>query len=206
MPFKDFTTEILTSADVDLYLMSQVIIRCTSGTRPSSPSQGWHIYETDTSRLMVYNGSTWIQQGGSRYVYKTADETVTTSTTRQQDDHLFVTLLANTRYAFELFLAHTGDINFAFSSPAGSTIYWGGDVIPTGTGSSAGSVYRLLAGSSPAVVTDISGGSFNAFFAPVKGVIATAGTAGDLRLMWAQPSASGSTVIKANSWMQVTPM
>lgn len=63
MPFKDFTTEILTSADVDLYLMSQVIIRCTSSTRPASPALGWHIYETDTLRFKVYNGSTWVDEG-----------------------------------------------------------------------------------------------------------------------------------------------
>lgn len=63
MPFKDFAAgELLTSSDVDTYLMSQVIIRCTSSTRPSSPAQGWHIYETDTSQFMVYNGSSWVRE------------------------------------------------------------------------------------------------------------------------------------------------
>lgn len=65
MPYKDFSVgEILTSSDVDTYLMSQVIIRCTSSTRPSSPAEGWHIYETDTDLTQVYNGTTWVPVGG----------------------------------------------------------------------------------------------------------------------------------------------
>jgi hypothetical protein len=60
VPFKDFSVgEILTSSDVDTYLMSQAVIRCTSGTRPASPAEGWHIYETDTKRDLVYKGGSW---------------------------------------------------------------------------------------------------------------------------------------------------
>lgn len=32
---------------------------CTSGTRPGSPFQGQLIFETDTGKVLVYNGSTW---------------------------------------------------------------------------------------------------------------------------------------------------
>ena len=35
-------------------------IICTSGTRPASPFAGQQIYETDTSRLLVYSGSAWV--------------------------------------------------------------------------------------------------------------------------------------------------
>lgn len=49
--------DILTAADVNDYLMEQAIIQCTSGTRPASPNNGMHIYETDTGRIMGYNGS-----------------------------------------------------------------------------------------------------------------------------------------------------
>lgn len=34
---------------------------CTSTTRPVTPYTGQFIYETDTKRLMVYNGTTWLQ-------------------------------------------------------------------------------------------------------------------------------------------------
>jgi hypothetical protein len=33
---------------------------CTSSTRPASPFEGQIIYETDTDRVLVYNGSSWI--------------------------------------------------------------------------------------------------------------------------------------------------
>jgi hypothetical protein len=36
----------------------------TSSTRPSSPFVGQLIYETDTARLVAYNGSAWITQNG----------------------------------------------------------------------------------------------------------------------------------------------
>ena len=36
-------------------------IVCTSGTRPSSVAEGTMIYETDTNKVLVYNGSSWIE-------------------------------------------------------------------------------------------------------------------------------------------------
>ena len=33
---------------------------CTSSTRPASPYDGQVIYETDTDRAMVYNGTGWV--------------------------------------------------------------------------------------------------------------------------------------------------
>ena len=33
----------------------------TSGTRPASPFDGMQIYETDTNKVLVYNGSSWVE-------------------------------------------------------------------------------------------------------------------------------------------------
>jgi hypothetical protein len=33
---------------------------CTSSTRPASPFEGQMIYETDTDRVLVYNGTAWV--------------------------------------------------------------------------------------------------------------------------------------------------
>ena len=58
MPFMVFSdASVLTAAQVNDYLMEQVITTCTSGTRPSSPNEGQFIYETDTNRYYVYNSS-----------------------------------------------------------------------------------------------------------------------------------------------------
>lgn len=37
----------------------------TSGARPSSPAEGMVIYETDTDKVMVYDGSAWVRVGWS---------------------------------------------------------------------------------------------------------------------------------------------
>lgn len=64
MAFKTFTAgSVLTAADVNDYLMKQTVIVCTSGTRPGSPNEGMTIFETDTDRLQVYDGSAWSEIG-----------------------------------------------------------------------------------------------------------------------------------------------
>ena len=45
------------------YLPSSRLIQpgvCTSTTRPASPFEGQHIYETDTDKTFFWNGSSWI--------------------------------------------------------------------------------------------------------------------------------------------------
>jgi len=38
---------------------------CTSTTRPASPYEGQVIYETDTDRYLIYNGSSWVSLSGT---------------------------------------------------------------------------------------------------------------------------------------------
>lgn len=64
MPFKTFTASVLSSADMNTYLMKQAVITCTSGTRPAAPVQGMTIYETDTNLKASYDGTSWIYDGG----------------------------------------------------------------------------------------------------------------------------------------------
>lgn len=59
MPIKTFTSATLSSSDVNTYLMNQVVITCTSSTRPGTPTAGMVIYETDTERVLKYNGTAW---------------------------------------------------------------------------------------------------------------------------------------------------
>ncbi len=47
------TNELLTSTDLN-NLSVQTIQRCTSGTRPASPTAGMVIYETDTNKYVGY--------------------------------------------------------------------------------------------------------------------------------------------------------
>lgn len=69
-------TADLWNADV----RNQVIARVTSSTRPSAATAGQYIYETDTQRVYVYNGTTWILSGGNA-AWVTYTPTLTASTT-----------------------------------------------------------------------------------------------------------------------------
>ncbi len=207
MPFKDFTIEPLTSADVDLYLMSQVIIRCTSGTRPSSPAEGWHIYETDTQRFMVYKSGVWVLEGADiQVVRKTADESVTSSTTVQQDDHLSLPFLANSVYIFEFRLVADGaaGIKFEIWSNNGTKSH----ITLFGTDPGTG---NPKIGSFQWTATATSGAGSSGGFSEslddmlVIGQLITSGAAGTVRVAWAQNTSSGSAItVRAGSWMRLT--
>ena len=67
MAFKTFTNgSVLTDSDLNTYLMKQVVVACTSGTRPASPPEGMCIYEADTDRIMTYNTS-WREISRANY-------------------------------------------------------------------------------------------------------------------------------------------
>ncbi len=84
MAFEDFSDGAALAASSLDNMMAQTTIICTSGTRPSAPSEGWHIYETDTNREYVYNGS-WqrtanYSTGGARTgckLVRNANQTIT---------------------------------------------------------------------------------------------------------------------------------
>lgn len=64
MPFKNFTSEVLTSSDVDTYLMRQgVMTFATSAARDSALSgvldEGMVAFLEDTDSLTYYTGSAW---------------------------------------------------------------------------------------------------------------------------------------------------
>jgi len=51
----------LPAATYNLNVRNQVITTCTAATRPATPVEGQHIYETDTDLTLVWSGSAWVQ-------------------------------------------------------------------------------------------------------------------------------------------------
>lgn len=98
--------EPLTSSDLNTYLSKQVIIVCTSGTRPSSPPEGMFIYETDTDRSAKYTGSAWEYTGSSRVTFGPTLTATTTNPTlgsgSMQAGHY--TILPGPSVAFTFFI------------------------------------------------------------------------------------------------------
>lgn len=211
MPFKDFNAgEVLSSADVDLYLMGQAVIRCTSGTRPASPAAGWHIWETDTKRMLWYSGSVWIAYPKVLMAVKSSDQSINT-TSATNVTGMTVPLDANAQYLIEGYFrinvpsgTNAGPLVFGWTVPASSTWHWTNNTLATATSSSSDAIYRLAQSGDL-----ISGGTLNGSGTSAmlpRGWIQTAGTAGNLQLQIRNQVgvATNPGFIYTGSWMRIT--
>lgn len=124
---------------------------------------------------------------------KTANETIISNSTLQNDDELFVAVEASCTYHMELRISCTSgitpDLKIGWTYPTGTTIRWSGvDADTAGAVRIAG---NLLETSVPAIVG--SGGDVAVFY---TGMVITGVNAGTLQLQWAQNTltASNSTV------------
>lgn len=148
----------------------------------------------------IYSGTAW---RAALFARKTALENITSNTTLQDDDHLFLAVEANAFYHITLVVFFacqtTVDIKTDFSMPAGSTFDF---VINTTTiGAAANIDDGCWVG---AAGTPGNWGGLGAITGPahLEGILATSTTAGNFKFRWAQTvnSASGVTVL-ANSFM-----
>lgn len=140
--------------------------------------------------------------------WKTATESVTSSTVLQNDDELFLTVEANATYVMFMFLLHdsdataAGDIKLGFSSPASSTFAWGVHGANTSSTSSSAvtSVNMTLQTTSSTV--SLGGGDSTGTTAFIGGTLVTSGTAGTFRLQWAQDTSNAvATNVRIGSYM-----
>lgn len=125
---------------------------------------------------------------------KTADESVTSSTSLQDDDDLFFAIGANETWAFAVFsacVAGLGGLKYAFSVPAGATAY-GGDYTGSATKQIALDLTTGTGSSNSITATSIQ--------PIIAGYCANSSTAGDVRFRFAQNASSGmATAIKRGS-------
>jgi ABC-type tungstate transport system permease subunit len=132
------------------------------------------------------------------YEVKTSDESVASSTTLQDDNDLVVALEANSYYHFEVMHVYTGhsaaDLKVGFTGPAGSTGHFSVRYSAAGAGNAVGGAGALQSAVGSSTVS-VSGSI---------GYIYTAGTAGNLQLVWAQNTSNATaTVMKEGSWIRV---
>jgi len=146
-------------------------------------------------------------------VMKIVDESVTSSTTLQDDNELQFAVDANTRYTIEFFLIYNtlaaADLKAQYTVPAGASLTWVSDGIASGTTVTVDTVSRTaqFIGSTPPA----HGGVEVPAATPVdmiafhKGLLTIGATAGTLKLQWAQQvSSATATYIRANSTMILT--
>ena len=170
------------------------------------------------AQLKYHDGSNWVTaivgaQGptgpagatGIKTVRKSADQSVTSSTTVVNDSHLKFAVAASETYIFQLWLYvaaadSSGDIKITCTGPSGSTVLWSpGQVI-------------LLPDAAQTAGTVQTGGTTASYFVDgnlrlitLFGSILNSTTAGDLQLKWAQNSSSATaTTVKAGSYIYGT--
>lgn len=138
-------------------------------------------------------------------IRKSADESVTSSTTLQNDDHLLFTVVAGQSYVFELWLvlfstSAVPDVKVGFTFPAGTMAFgaFGGDGTAQGFANSAATSGTTVVALGVAVST-----SPNATNGRVSGSFLCT-TGGTVQMQWAQnvSDAVGMTV-KAGSTLTV---
>ena len=146
-----------------------------------------------------------VGSGGNTFarVVKKVDETVTSSSTLQDDDELKVALSANKTYGIMLFIllesSFTPDYKHAFTIPSGATI--------TGNHSTAELYHgNAASGDISADMTASASGTSTATISHflIMGRVIVGGTAGDVQYQWAQDvSDAAATKVLEGSYFVV---
>lgn len=142
-------------------------------------------------------------------IFKTATESVTSSTTLQNDDQLFFAVVANARYTFDGIITYdgaaAGDLKVAFTYPALATFEWSNY---GNTGPAAGTSVTDL----NTVIQTNDARSLNALPTPSPpglsfrpgGYLITGANAGTLQMQWAQDTSSATaTRVRTGSWLRL---
>lgn len=141
---------------------------------------------------------------------KTVDESVTSSTTLQNDDQLVISNIdINTTYLFQCFLLYQGgtggssDLQITWAVPTGTFLRYAGAF--TGAGAGTSNVGSAFAASD--VLNLRTQGSGVKCGATYQGTLSVGSTAGSLQLRWAQVTSSGtSTTVNKQSIIILTRM
>lgn len=179
---------------VDTYLTGRFTTPTARDIANPTPTAGQMCYVASTGELEVFNGSKWVG-AKSRNVIKTADQTVTDSTTLVDDLLLKFSVEANSYYILTGALRYksTGtsvnDLQVGFSAPSGCSGSW----TPMGPTSSVGGA------TDPVYVGEVAWGSSENFGAlstelfrvPLHGVLATSGSSGFITLRFAEHNSVG---------------
>lgn len=141
-------------------------------------------------------------------VAKGTTETVTASTTYQNDDELFLPAVANATYRFDLLLLHssgtTGRFKMQFTAPTGATVAWGVIGVNIAVTSSTLVTDLIMPSRTLSDILGLGGANLSGTTALIQGVLTTSSTAGNLTLQWAQnTSDAAATQVRAGSALRM---
>lgn len=144
-------------------------------------------------------------------VRKTADESLTSNTTAQADDELFVPVIANavyevsTRIFFEA--ATAGGLKIGFTFPTLATMTWGINAAAAGTAGATNqsSVAFGSATSGTSLFGTGGNGAGQQLLALLEGTLVTSSNAGTLAIVWSQNTSNAvATKVLTNCTLTAT--
>ena len=180
------------------------IIPCLSTARPASASNGQRIYETDTELFYTWRSSLnkWIRD--QQYLTLASQFQAVTTTTMADTGFQFFGESSST-YIIDSWL-HTvaptsGDLALQWSLPSGASMEWTllGPAQPN-VGTQLDTTIWQGAVTTTGPLT-IGGLNSVGTTGVIRGTITTSSTSGLCKLQGAQSSASGTSFIRAASWM-----
>jgi hypothetical protein len=139
----------------------------------------------------------------SAHVIKSANQSVTSSTTFINDTHLTLNVSANTDYwvtAVLIYTGNNGNFKQQWGVPTGASLLWTGDYLGNGVTNSFGIVSRTqhAYNAGTAVAGGAAAGTYQC--SVPKGILRVGSSAGQLRVRWAQGTSSGtSTTLRSGS-------
>jgi hypothetical protein len=170
-------------------------------------------------QALVTNGSGqlgWSYSPGIVFIRKTGDESVS-STTLQDDDHLTVSLPANSVWEVDALLfvygspndGNNGGIRVQLSAPTGTTMQVYGEIKKGGTlpdDLNHHWFYGVLTSPSTSVgFAPIPAAATGTGAVKLKGLVFVGSTSGNLVLRWAKDTTAGNaTTVQQNSYMKLT--
>jgi hypothetical protein len=184
----------------------------TTYTLPASDGSPGQVLTTDGNGQLSWS---W-NSGGTIFVRKTANESVTNSTTPQADDHLYATLPANSIWEVEILLrtqsaggdANNGGIQVQLNAPTGTSMQVFVEIRKGGSGSDLNHHWHygwITAPNTSVGYNPIPGTTTQTGAVKLKGLVIVGSTGGTLQLYWAQNAANGNaTTVYANSYMKLT--
>ncbi len=154
---------------------------------------------------------TAIEALSTLFAYKTADESVSSSTTAQNDDHLAATVAANARYIIDMWVvvfssSETPDFQVNFTQPSLATVgYSSNGLAFSTTGTVVGSVQmQALINQTSPTNRQTTGVVADNTVVRISGLLTTSSTAGTLQFQWSQQTSNAAAVIvRAGSWMRL---
>lgn len=183
-----------------------------SDTNPTCAAGNYTVYaDTSESKLKKCQNGTVSDLSATSSVttgsvWKASDESVTSSTTMQDDNELFFAMDANSKYSFHGVISYeggqTGDFKFQFTVPSGATGRRHSLHAQSTATSCSSAGQNTWGGPITTAVTGI-GATGAQCEAIVDGFVSTAGTAGTLQLQFAQDTSDvTATTIKAGSFLE----